>query len=400
MGPLAGVRVVEIDHVNVAFAGKLLADLGAEVTVVEPPGGSPQRWFEPFVGDEPGPERSLWWWHYHTSKRSVVADLEADGGALRALVGSADVLVVGDPDVLPPDLGWAARHAADARLVMVSISPFGAASARRDEPVTDLTLLAGGGPVWSCGYDDHALPPVRGGGNQSLHVAGHWAAMSVLVALLAREETGAGQFIDVSMHAAANVTTEMASYGWLAARAEVQRQTGRHASPVPTAPVQVRCRDGRYATTGVPPRHPREFAAILAELDERGWRDDFPDAAILELAAERGEPINFADLETDPLAATIVQAARDVVWFLAERLDALDFFTFTQGIGLTTGVVYSPGEVMADPHLAARGFPVTIEHPELGRSFTYPGAPYRFGRTPWSARRAPRLGEHQASLGE
>ncbi len=237
MGPLTGVRVVEIDHVNVAFAGKLLADLGAEVTVVEPPGGSPQRWFEPFVGDEPGPERSLWWWHYHTSKHSVVADLDADAGALRALVGSADVLVVGDPHALPPDLGWEARHAADARLVMVSISPFGAHSARRDEPVTDLTLLAGGGPVWSCGYDDHSLPPVRGGGNQSLHIAGHWAAMSALVALLAREETGSGQFIDVSMHAAANVTTEMASYGWLAAQVEMQRQTGR---------TRRRCRLRRY----------------------------------------------------------------------------------------------------------------------------------------------------------
>ncbi len=78
-GPLAGVRVVELSHEHVAFAGKLLADLGAEVTVVEPPGGSAQRAFGPFLDDEPGPERSLWWWHYNTSKRSVVADLAAWG---------------------------------------------------------------------------------------------------------------------------------------------------------------------------------------------------------------------------------------------------------------------------------------------------------------------------------
>ena len=70
------MRVVELDHENVAFAGKLLADLGAEVTVVEPPGGRRSARFGPFLGDEPGPERSLWWWHYNTSKHSVVADLD------------------------------------------------------------------------------------------------------------------------------------------------------------------------------------------------------------------------------------------------------------------------------------------------------------------------------------
>ena len=67
-------------------------------------------------------------------------------------------------------------------------------------------------------------------------------------------------------------------------------------------------------------------------------------------------------------------------------------------IGLATGVIYTPGEAMQDPHFVDRGFPVEIEHPELGRSFTYPGAPYRFNGTPWSATRAPLLGEHQDAL--
>src|SRR4029077_1037791 len=89
-GPLAGVSVVELSHEHVAFAGKLLADMGAEVTVVEPIGGSPQRAYGPFLDGEPGPERSLWWWHYNTSKRGVVADLLADGDRIRALVAGAD----------------------------------------------------------------------------------------------------------------------------------------------------------------------------------------------------------------------------------------------------------------------------------------------------------------------
>src|SRR3954451_20471373 len=110
-GPLDGVRVVELSHEHVAFAGKLLADLGAAVTVVEPPGGSPQRAQGPFLDDEPGPERSLWWWHYNTSKRGVVADLgEPDDAArVQALVAGADVLLVAGPpaDQQAAGLDWA-----------------------------------------------------------------------------------------------------------------------------------------------------------------------------------------------------------------------------------------------------------------------------------------------------
>ena len=395
MGPLDGVQVIELTHEHVAWAGKLVGDLGADVVVVEPPGGSPQRSFEPFLDDQPGPERSLWWWHYNTSKRSVVADLTADRERILELVAGADVFIEGEaPGTLAAlGLDWATVSARNPRLVMVSITPFGSTSARSHEPVTDLTLMAEAGPAWSCGYDDHSLPPVRGGGNQSFHTACHHAVMSLLVALLAREETGEGEHIDVSMYAASNVTTEMASYGWLACEWEVQRQTGRHAAPMLTPPVQVRCRDGRYATTGVPPRAAAEFASVLALLDRLGLRDEFPSSVVLQLGAER-ERLNLADIETDPLVAEIFTSAREVVWFLAERLDAVDFFVETQRIGLATGAINTPSEALADPHFVARGLPVEIEHPELQRSITYPGAPYRFTATPWAARRAPLLDEH------
>jgi crotonobetainyl-CoA:carnitine CoA-transferase CaiB-like acyl-CoA transferase len=66
-GALAGLRVLELSHERVAFAGKLLADMGADVIAVEPPGGHPMRGWEPFLDDQPGPERSLYWWHYNTS---------------------------------------------------------------------------------------------------------------------------------------------------------------------------------------------------------------------------------------------------------------------------------------------------------------------------------------------
>src|SRR6516225_4576678 len=96
MSALAGFRVVELANERIAFAGKLLADMGADVVLVEPPGGDPARAYPPFLDDKPGPDRSLWWWHYHTSKRGVVADLRADADRLRALIADSDVFLEAD----------------------------------------------------------------------------------------------------------------------------------------------------------------------------------------------------------------------------------------------------------------------------------------------------------------
>ena len=400
MGPLEGIRVVELAHEQVAWAGKLLADLGADVTVVEPPDGSPQRATGPFLDDEPGPERSLAWWHYNTGKHSVVADLERDRDRVAALVGRSDVLLEAEaPGRLAAlGLGWDQLSESHPGLITVSVTPFGQASPRSTEPFTDLTLMAEAGPVWSCGYDDHTLPPVRGGGNQGLQTACHWAVMGLLVALLHRQRSGRGQHVDVSMSAANNVTTEMASYGWLAAAEEMRRQTGRHAAPAPTTRTQVRCRDGRYVTTGVPPRHPETFGRVLDLLERRGLRDEFPLTALLEMGAER-EALRMTDVASDPLIGEIFAAGREVTLFLAEQLDSYDFFSETQKIGLATGVIYTPGEAMGDPNVVDRDFPTPVRHPELDRDLVYPGPPYRFSATPWSTRRAPMLGEHQHRLG-
>ena len=80
---------------------------------------------------------------------------------------------------------------------------------------------------------------------------------------------------------------------------------------------------------------------------------------------------------------------------IASKLGAHEFFVGAQRCGLAVGVVYSPEEVMDDPHFAERGFRVEVEHADLGRSFSYPGAPWIFHATPWQiSRRAPHLGEH------
>ena len=94
-GFLDGVRVVELASESASFAGKLMADFGAEVILVEPPGGHNTRAYEPFLDDFAGPERSLWFWHYNTSKASVVLDLETVDGRTRLLelIATADVVL-------------------------------------------------------------------------------------------------------------------------------------------------------------------------------------------------------------------------------------------------------------------------------------------------------------------
>jgi crotonobetainyl-CoA:carnitine CoA-transferase CaiB-like acyl-CoA transferase len=400
---LTGIRVLELSHERAAFAGKLLADMGADCVVIEPPGGSSLRSWPPFVDDAPGPERSLAWWHYNTSKRGVTLDLEAARGRelLRRLVARADlVLEAEDPGRLAR-LGIDYPDLERSELIWISITPFGRSGPRRDELATDLTVLASGGPVWSCGYDDHTLPPIRGGGLQSCHIAGHYAVMAALTALFHRGASGEGQLVDVSMHAAANVTTELASYHWLVQRTTVQRQTGRHAMETPSLPTQVRCADGRYVNTGVPPRQRREYEALLRWLAELGWLDEFPEAVFLRMGAER-ERVDFSEIGRDDEVTAIVGAGREALNFAASRLSAHEFFVGAQRAGIAVGTIYAPEEAFEDPQFRARGFPVPVEHPELGRTVRYPGAPYRFEKTPWRiSRRAPLLGEHNAEvLGE
>jgi crotonobetainyl-CoA:carnitine CoA-transferase CaiB-like acyl-CoA transferase len=397
---LDGIRVVELCHERGAFAGKLLADMGADVIVVEPPEGSVLRRWGPFVDDVPDPEQSLAWWHYNTSKRGVVLDLETEAARarFRSLVARADlVLECEDPGRLAR-LGIDHADLARPETIWVSVTPFGRRGPGRADLATDLTVLAAGGPVWSCGYDDHTLPPVRGLGFQGYNTACHYAVMSALTALLWRGVSGEGQLVDVSMHAAANVTTEMASYNYLVQGTTVQRQTGRHAMETLTMPSQVRCADGRYVNTGVPPRQPKEFAGLLRWLRELGIADELPEAVFLELGAQK-EFIDLSRIGQDDEVTAIFGAGREALVFAASRLSAYDFFVGCQRAGLPVGVIYAPEEAFEDPHFVARGFQTSVAHPELDRTIRYPGAPYRFEKTPWRiARRAPRLGEHDAEV--
>ena len=288
-------------------------------------------------------------------------------------------------------VGYEMINGSASGVVMAAITPFGQQGPYRDYASTDLTALAFGGPAWSCGYDDHALPPVRGGGNQAHHMVCHYATAGIMVALLHRQYTGMGQFIDVNMHAALNVTTEGATYNWLVAGTTVQRQTGRHAAVNPTPPAQIRCGDGRYVNVGFPARTEEQWFHLLAWLEEEG---------LIESLGEYLDPPNReAMARGDPKAQEQQRRVMRAVGALARRMDAFDLFRNAQDRGFQWGIIYSPEEVIEDPHFKARGFPVEVEHPELSESFIYPGAPYKFSASPWEIRsRAPLLGEHNEEV--
>ena len=399
MSVLRGVRVIELASERIAFAGKLLGDMGADVILLEPVQGEPSRSYPPFVDDQPGDNRSLYFLHYNTSKRSVILDLDTKPGraAFKKLIATSDILLESEPiDRLSAlKLDYHDLIKIQPSLIHVAVTPYGRSEALSDLPVTDLTLMASGGPPWSCGYDDHSLPPVRGWGQQGYHTGCHYAFMSILTALLHRNGSGQGQFIDISMTAALNVTTEAGTYAWLVSGATVQRQTGRHAAVRPTGESQVRCADGRYVNTGVPPRFPEEFGKLLAWFKQIGLADDFPETVFLEMGATWIGPFDLSKIGEDEAITAIFSAGRQALIMIAHALSAYDFFIGCQNAGLSVGIIYSPEEAFEDEHFKARGFPVEVIHDDLERTVTYPGAPYQLPASPWSiSRRAPHLGEH------
>lgn len=394
---LSGLRVIELASDRAAWAGKLMGDLGADVIVVEPPGGHVSRSYGPFLDDKEGTDRCLWWWNYNTSKRSVVLDLQSDEGReqFRQLAASADIVLEGEDPGLLDALGidHTQIRAAKPDLIWVSVTPLGRLCAELQEPVTDLTLLAAGGTVWSCGYDDHSVPPVRPGGGHAHHTASAFALMAALTAVVHRDLTGIGQHVDVSMLAATNVTTEVNTVDYLYRGATNLRQTGRHASEHKTMGIQVQTGDGGYCANPLGLTTAGNYQAVIDWLRELGLEEEFEEFFFLPMGVERGG-VSLKVLGVDVEATEIYRAGREALYLIASKLTMAEYFVQAQQRGIACGAVYAPDEALADDHFRFREYPVEVEHPELGRSFTYPGLPYTGATIPKTIRRAPLLGEH------
>jgi crotonobetainyl-CoA:carnitine CoA-transferase CaiB-like acyl-CoA transferase len=399
---LDGTVVIESGDERGEFAGLLLASLGAEVMRFEGRSGSNSRRFGPFTTPQPNPEYSLCFSRYNLGKKSVSLEVDhpAARPALERLVRSADlVLDAGEADAV-------ARRAAlyrdlqrsNPQLVVCAITPFGLAGPYRDLKMTDLTHLALGGVMASCGYDPqpdgtYDTPPIAPGVWQAYHIASEYAVIAITAALNFRELTGEGDFIDLSIHEAVSTCTEVAMPTYIYNGALVHRQTGRHAAESRSRPWLRQTSDGRYVKAFLFwGGHERRVIAQM--LNDAGIEHDLESDAYRELAERSPSEAHghFSGL-IDKLAASMT----------AEEL-----FHRAQAKGLLWASVRYPEENLDDAHFKARGTFQPINHPELGRDLYYPVSVGTDGANRLTAfeRGAPRLGEHtrevllRAGLGE
>ena len=368
-GPLDHIRVLDLSDEKGAYCTKLLADLGARVTKVEPPEGDGMRRKPPYANDTPDPDGSLYFAYYHANKRSISLNLRAryGGRLLRKLVRASDVVV----SSFSPAVGDALRvHFAPLRranpgLVFCSITPFGLTGPYRNFRATHVTLHAMGGQMYTHG--EAGGPPVTMPGIQMYDLAGSHAALSIMVALRNRSAVG-GQAIDISIQEV--MATQSHVIQRYALAAVVPPREG-HTPPNPPAGTW-RCRDGYVELQVWNASHWAGFLALMGhpqELSDPNW----------EQAMYRNQ-----HREEVTRLVTEFTSTQDKQQ-LAERAQALH---------VPAAAVNTLADFVKDPQPISRGFFVEVDHPPVGRA-TVPGAPYRLSRPLWSLRTpAPPLGQH------
>ena len=391
-GPLSGLLVLELADEKGQFCGKMMADLGANVIKVEPPGGQNTRRIGPFLDDIPHPERSLYFWHYNTSKHSVTLNLEtADGKAIFGMMaGIADVIIESyAPDYLTSrGLGYDTLSRTIPGLIMCSITPFGQTGPWRDYQTSDLLHMGAGGQMASTGYNEEDVPdapPIAPGGGNAWHMGCNFAYMSIMAALHYRHVAQEGQYIDVSIHEACHLTTEAAVPNYIYRGEVVQRNTGRHHSVGPSFPSQIESSDGGWVQTtgsGGNPT-PRRLRGLAEWMDTYGLAEDLLDDKYLDLDTFQASLPHINSV----ISEFIKQVPQEEAWRGGQKH------------GYPWGAIRTLDEIVEDEHLKERGFFIEVEHPELDRTFTYPGPAAIYNGSPWAiSRRAPLIGEHNVQI--
>ena len=391
-GPLSGLRVLELADEKGQFCGKLMGDLGADVIKIEPPGGESTRSVGPFLDDIPNPDRSLYFWHYNTSKRGITLDLDTGDGLelFKKLVATADVVLETRPPGYLPGLGLGYEELSTINpgLIMCSLTPFGQTGPWRDYLASDLVHMAGGGQMASCGYDDDDVPdapPIAPGGGNVGHIGGAYAQVALLAAIFYRDISGEGQYIDISIHEACTHSSEIAVPIYVYEGQVVLRHTGRSALPDISPKTQLRCKDGKWininriASRMEPPR-----LRLLAEwMDAHGLAQDLLDEKYQGPQTIQDE-INHINDAVENFFANITQE---------------EAYHGGQALGFPWGAVQAMEDVEMDPGLIERGFFREVEHPELNKSFNYPGPAAIYSTLSWEiSRRAPLMGEHNEEV--
>jgi len=383
---LSGLRVLDLSDETGFLAGKVLGDLGADVVKIEPPGGDRAGRRSPYLHGRADPERSLAWLALNTSKRGITLDLAAARGRalFRRLAREADVVL----ETAPPGaleaagIGWDDLRAEAPRLVWCSLTPFGRTGPRAAWRAHDLVVVALGGNLHATGDPDR--PPVRCSMPTSYYHAAPEAALGVVMALHAREDTGRGQLVDVSLHET-QLQTLLSAPGQHARAPRPRRRVGARMGR--TREIWA-ARDGwvSFGLRGGAARI-RNLEATVAWMDTCGpcpdWLRDYDWKGYSHMTVSDEE---IARLEEAFGAFFAGRTMRELYEGALERRILL-------------APCNDAREILEHPQLRSRDFFVTIEYPELGAAIEHPAF---FARTDDRAvrlrRRAPRVGEHNAEV--
>ena len=368
-GVLAGIRVIELGTMIAGpVAATLLGDFGAEVIKIEPPGsGDPIRHSGPFVGEE-----SLYWNVEGRSKRSVTLDLRKPEGqaVLRQLVAHADVLVENfRPGTMARwGLSYDVLKELNPRLVMLSISGFGQTGPNAERPAYDRISLAFAGFLNMTGYPDQ--PPVRPGTALADYQSALLGAFSIMVALYERDARGGGgQQIDLSLFEAVFRFTDVMITAYDKLGIERKRSGNRHFAASPGD--HYLSSDGKYVALTVAATN------VFKRLCTAIGRPELGEEPRFESHIRRVENYD----EINGIVADWIKART-----------AAEVIRILEANGLPHSLIYTPKDIVADAHYAARGAIATLEHPIIG-TLKLPAIQPHFSNGPPPAMRpAPALG--------
>ena len=392
---LSPYRVLDLTTEIGQYAGRAFAELGAEVIKLEPAEGDSVRRIGPFVRDEAGPDRSLLWFVLNASKKGITCNLDRPEGKdlFRRLLDRADLVLESYRPGYLEDLGLDDEQLRrdHPRLVWVSVTGFGQDGPYRDYKWSDLVGMALGGLLNLWGEADR--PPTRARASQAYYHASLGAALGGMVALYHARRTGVGQHVDVSMQEVE--TFILAGPGGVTGYWSLEgRNITRSGPSINLGEVISRtiypCKDGAVAVSTL-------FGPHLPELLELMKKDDAAEFLADEkwLTATRFQALpgqwRCNQEEAD--------AAEGVLARWLERYTRAEIMKMVQEKELVIFPVQTVPENLESEQLKSRDYFQQVEHPELGTSFTYLGAPVLLSATPWRiGGRAPLLGEHNAEV--
>jgi crotonobetainyl-CoA:carnitine CoA-transferase CaiB-like acyl-CoA transferase len=369
-GPLAGYRVLDLARIlSGPYCTMMLGDFGAEIIKVERPGAGDdtRHWGPPFVAGE-----SAYYLSINRNKRSITVDFGQEAGReiVYALARTADVAIEnfrpGTADRI--GIGYERLRQENPRIVYCSISGFGQEGPYRDYPGYDALAQAMSGMMSISGEPDGT--PMKHGMSIADIGAGMWAAFAIVSALLARERTGEGQAIDISLLDAQLSWLTYAAGNFFATGENPGRFGSAHPSIVPYQP---------FATA--------DGYLMLAVGNDRLWQR-FCDIV--------GEP----ELATQPGFATSAErvinreAVIDRIAAIMRKRTTEEWLRMLGEAGIPAGPINTVAQALTDPHVLAREVVVTLDHPMAGQ-VRATGIPAKLSATPGEVQSAPPLlGEH------